>query len=251
MSIKNVTALEIKKLPRKFYLLLLVLGSLYYVINLYITYFVNSLDVTSSLYSITDQFPRDSIKAINLLFPIWIILGIGYEFDNKIIQRSISYGASINDFFIGKIIYILLIAIYFVTLSLIGFFITANYHSISFNNTFALGFLAHLFIYLIAYGLFCFLVIVIIRKSISALVIFFVYSFVEITFGLFMFRKYSIDVSFLPMHILKNFNSRHDDGIILFFLSHDYYNLFLFLLLLMCLFFASLLILKRRDLDPL
>ncbi|MBN8578755.1 MAG: hypothetical protein J0L66_17585 [Cytophagales bacterium] len=251
MKIHRVVELEFKKLPRRFYFLLLVLSSVYYFINLYSTYFINSLDIDPSPFIISVQFPRDSIKAINLLFPIWVIIGIAYEFENKIIQRSISYGASINDFFIGKVIFILLIIMYFELLSLSGFLITANHYSVTFDFVFLLGFLVHLFVYLLAYGFFCFFLTVIFRRGVSALVIFFIYSFVEITFGLYLIRKYSVDLSFLPMHILKNFNSVQDNGIVLFYLSHDYYNLTLFLLLLIGLFLGSLVILKRKSLDPL
>lgn len=212
---------------------------------------MHSFNTATSAYLVMDQFPKDSIKAINLLLPFWIILGIGYEFDNKIVQRSISYGATIEAFFKGKIFYIVIIVIYFLILNLAGYILTSIHFSTSIDFLFAAGLFGHLFIYLIGYSLFCFLFTIVIRKSISALVIFFGYTFLELTTGLLVMREFSFDLSFLPMHIIKDFNSSNENGFMLFYNTEYLPHIYYFLILTIGLYFLSFFLLKRMNLEPL
>jgi len=252
MDFRTICFLEFAKLPRKFYLILLIFGSLYYFGNLYISFFINSLNTSLFTNELMEQFPKDSIKVINLLFPFWIMLGIGFEFENKIVQRSISYGATISDFFWGKIFFVSIVISYFLALNMAGFILTSIHYSIPLkgNINFSIGLAAHLFIYLIGYGVVCLSIILAIRKGIVSLIVFYVYTFIEYGFGLILKTKYLIDTSMLPMTIIRSVNINNESQFSLLF-TKNIMELLPFIALILFLFFISRFILSKIELEPL
>ncbi|MBX2894961.1 MAG: hypothetical protein KF856_03450 [Cyclobacteriaceae bacterium] len=163
-----------------------------------------------------------NFSCLHLVIPLWIILLIGIEFGNGHVNQVV-FNASSKHYFISKLVYCFLIAL---TFSVLGTITMGLVHvTAPFDITVPVSFYG-VFIF---QSLFTFLSVALLFMSIIfltrniavALVTYFLLSFTEGMVFMFVKKIYSIDLFFLPFHVVNVLYVKGGSTA-----TANYYNLF-------------------------
>lgn len=163
-----------------------------------------------------------SFSTFYLFLPVWILIVIGIEFTNGHYSLVI-FHKSHWFYFCSKVSYCLMVSVYFSVLGLISLLIiqkTAPF-SITTSVSVFIEFFIQAFITFFSLSLFQLLIIFFTRSPIIGFIVYFFISFGERMVYTILIKIYSIDLFYLPFHLLNSFYVRSGDV-----KMENYYNPF-------------------------
>lgn len=163
-----------------------------------------------------------SFSSFYLFLPVWILIVSGIEFTNGHYSLVI-FHKSRWFYFCSKVVYCLMISVYFSLLGLISLLLiqkTAPF-SITISVQVFIEFFIQSFITFFSLSLFQLSIIFFTRNPITGFIVYFFISFGERMIYTLLMKIYSIDLFYLPLHLLNSFYVRSGEV-----KSENYYNPF-------------------------
>lgn len=205
MKYSNLIKLEIIKAKSMRMLLILLL---YFIISTSFFYFMGAVmrDAKITNFSENSFIEQNYLSAVSFFFVV-LIINIGIDYNKKIYASQIVSGISKNDFIIGKFLFIILFAFAVVCVELVKFFIIQfflfNQFNIDIEVLYKLSFV--FFLLLLIIGSYAFVIVTIIKKTIIAIVVFYILTKIEDIINIYQsfYNKFPF-IDYLPYTLTTN-----------------------------------------------
>lgn len=217
--------IEIDKiLNRKFSFWLLIITTILFPLALII---ISDISIQEDGVTKTEFFPNLSFAIISciqsyIFLPVWIIIFIGQELSNGYSNRFV-FARSKKDYFLSKLIYCALIALYFSVLGTVSFVASAYTSSLLSDITIlhCMKLFCQITISVFSYAMLLMSLVFIVQSPAMSFIIYLAWNFTEGILFRIAEGIWTIELKWLPLHFTRLLYTVNGEAT-----SNNYYNPF-------------------------
>jgi len=202
---------------------------------------ISYLNVVKDLVA-ADQFPKNVAYGIlaysqsYFFIPAWIIVFPSLEMSEGHMNRVI-FMKSRRFYFISKVWYCILVTCFYALLGFVTLLVVPSFSSLEFDvdGFFYLKFLAQMVISTFVLSIILLCLVFLVKSMLASFLIFLVWSFVESIAFTLVKHWFSIELKFLPLHLVRSFylpNGEGSSGDFYFPMMSEWIKLFVAILFL-------------------